>query len=264
MISKVYPTFFAIVAAFIFLGCTSTPKDRYLLSFYSVSGDLTKETLRAELDRQEVALRHHQGRLAVAPIQNTGPIESAALPDYTSALPGNYLIVQTFPSKVHLDGFLEEQDRADTSAHTNLRIDAAVTAKLFKPMPMMQDYPVIGSIPHRESPAFILLNGISMNSMANPMTGIRMLRYMNANLPKLEAQGTTLLGTFEVLDVVRGAFDFDMLFLTEWESPAAFDAVHQDPEFIDIARKTRNRAFRRFADDHGEIRFDLALDLDLD
>jgi hypothetical protein len=96
-----------------------------------------------------------------------------------------------------------------------------------------------------------------MNSMVNPMTGIRMLRYMNANLPTLEEAGTIVLAAFEALDVVAGRFDFDMLFLTEWPSLEVFNDIHADAGFIDLARKTRNRAFNRFADDQGLILFDL-------
>ncbi len=247
-------TMFAI---FVLGGCATTPDSRYLLSFYDVSAQPTDELIENVLDSLEPRLATHGGELAVAPIRNTGPLHTAAIPEYTTNVPGDYLIISRFPSQKALDSFLESDEIRSDRDRSGVHIGAMVTAKVFKPMPTMPDYPVIGTIDHRHDPAFILLNGISMNSMVNPMTGIRMLRYMNANLPTLEEAGTIVLAAFEALDVVAGKFDFDMLFLTEWPSLEVFNDIHAEASFIDLARKTRNRAFNRFADDQGLILFDL-------
>ena len=57
---------------------------------------------------------------------------------------------------------------------------------------------------------------------------------IDANLPTLEEHGTVILGTFEAMDVVQGNFDFE-----------------------EMARKTHNLTFKRFADDRGLVLFEL-------
>jgi len=172
----------SIVILLLVTGGCAMPKDRFLISYYS-----TSNTEKLHDESATEALAKHGGRLVVAPIANLGPIENNATPDYLSRLPGNYISIAVFESKTALNEYLKVNPNGPASA--DVVADALVVAKIFKPMPLMQDMPVIGSVEHREEPSFILLNGISMNSMLNPLTIIRMTRYMAANTSKLEKQG---------------------------------------------------------------------------
>ena len=58
-------------------GCTM-PKERYLISYYSVASDGSPMTAS-----QDEALNAQGGRLIVPPIRKQGLLENPATPDYT-------------------------------------------------------------------------------------------------------------------------------------------------------------------------------------
>jgi hypothetical protein len=229
------------------------PKDRYLLTFYQVK-DSANEAWANEKTFFKNQLLDHRGKLCVEPIYNKGAITNPALPDYVSGLPGNYIVISQFPSQTELDLFLKADFFSNERVLPDgIELSEIASAKLFKPMPFMPTAPVIGSIEHAKEPGFILLNGISMQSMLNPMTPIRMGRYMSANMSNLKNNGVKMLEAFEITQRVKGVYDFDMLFLTEWPSMEIYKQIHDDRNFIDLAKKTRNRAFKAFSEDLGII-----------
>lgn len=226
-------------------GCGASPQ-KYLITFYDVKEPKTFHQTFASIDKR---LKFHKGKFIVPPIHNQGRIANSALPKYTRRLPGNFISVARFETMNDLKAYTR-------SVHTNLKsnlVNTMVVASIFKPMPFMPDFPVIGSVPHKEEPAFILLNGITMNSMLNPLTVTRMMSYMNNNFDKLKELGVVMLASFQIDETLVGNYPYDMLFLTEWPSMKVFQTLHKNPDFIALAKRTRNKAFQQFAEDKGVI-----------
>lgn len=232
-------------------GCASSTK--YLISFYSTD-DLKHPEFFSAMQSVETEVVRDGGRFLVDPIRIDRELRSNASPAYQSTINADFILISAFDTSHELEAHLSHASQ--NNLPEGITLSASVTARLFKPMPFMPEASVIGSIKHRGEPAFILLNGISMNSMANPMTGIRMMRYMWNNLPKLKARDVTLLEAFEVVERVRGEYPYDMLFLTEWPNQSVFDEFHADPTFIELAQTTRNRAFHSFSEQKGLVEFD--------
>ena len=76
---------------------------------------------------------------------------------------------------------------------------------------------------------------------------------MNKNFPRLKEAEVKVIMPFEKIDDIRGKYNFEVLFLSEWASEKSFDEYHSRCRFINLAKKTRNKSFSAFTESKAHL-----------
>jgi len=114
----------------------------------------------------------------------------------------------------------------------------------------MPKFPEINNDLIRQDPSFILVNAIKMKK--SPRAIMKMMKYFKRNYPSTTENRAHYFSTLKVAKVLEGEFDFQTLFLTEWESEDAFQKAHNLDSFKENAH-LRNSSFTRFTEGKGVI-----------
>ena len=77
---------------------------------------------------------------------------------------------------------------------------------------------------------------------------------MDKNGEDLPKAGVKYIAPFEKIRNIKGRYNYDILFLSEWPSEEVFLDIHDKDDFVDLVNKTRNKAFKAFTDSKGVIR----------
>lgn len=240
-------------------GCSSNP-ERYMISIHQIDIANGREgpDLAAVTDEINQLLEPVAGQWALPPVKLNGDMNNPGSPEYAASLGGHYAVLTRFADKKQAQAYTDalSQKMAESNSVLAATTQIAFTSKVFKPMPTMPDFPVISleSLEYEDSGGIIMINAIDMkNPLLNPLMLPRMLRYTARNTPALEAYGTNLFASFKVLDVVRGEFPFEAIFLTEWRSREACVAFHQQEDFLTMAKNWRNPSFEGFIESEGVV-----------
>ncbi len=228
--------------------------ERYLVSFYQMDpssrSDVSDYFIETKLLLSGVGASYLD-----APLLIDKELPNAAQPEYTSHSPGNVIFIAEFPNQESLDDYMTKEDviQAMDGIGKVSQNEIVFIAEDFNPMGMMNDTSRLGSFEYRDESGFLMLNSIKMNSFINPMTPYRIMSYMNNNFPRLEAAQVRMVMPFEKVEDVRGHYDYDVLFLSEWPSEEVFNQFHSDEGFIELAKDTRNKAFSGFTESRADV-----------
>jgi len=170
-----------------------------------------------------------KGRFLSKPLIVEKELTSPSMPKYTEPLQGNVITVLEFPNKKSAKQYLKNEKTVALRHFFSpyVKSEASFFAKPFNPLGMLGNEPLLGDIEHRQAPAFILVNALTMKSFLNPATPYRILQYKNNNFDKVKALGVNMFTP--LIEEV-------------------FDTLHSDEEFIELSRRTRNKAFSGFTD----------------
>lgn len=195
----------------------------------------------------------YNGTLMVNPITIEGQIKTDVTPTYTTAFNYDYIFIIRFDKKSDAKKYAKNSRTIKNYRDfSNLVENQTVfLSKIMMALPGMPKFPEIDNSLMRPAPAFILVNAIKMNMTPTPV--IRMMKYFKRNYPAITESGTNYFSTFKVAKVLKGGFDFKMLFLTEWASMEAFNKVHDSPNFKENVH-LRNKSFKGFTEGKGRIK----------
>jgi len=194
----------------------------------------------------------YNGRLMVNPIHIEGQIETDVAPITTTAFDYDYIFILRFDKKSDAKRYARDHRVEENymSFSVLLEKQTVFLSKNMMALPGMPKFPEIDNTLVRPAPAFILVNAIKMSMTPTPV--IRMMKYFKRNYPSITNSGTNYFSTFKVAKVLKGDFDFKMLFLTEWKSMEAFKAVHNSENFKKNVH-LRNKSFKGFTEGKGRI-----------
>ncbi|WP_299616001.1 DUF1330 domain-containing protein [uncultured Tateyamaria sp.] len=226
-----------------------TPAPLYIVS---ILGNDTQDAATLAADYKDdvfVDLIEHRGRFVTAPIAVTKELDNDWLPDSASAFPGDVVMIAELPDQAAVQGYLADvadaYDAWSARLSTEIRFLAAVA-----PNPGPQQFPMIGSVDSRGGDAFILLNAVSFDApeRSQPLIG----QYFEVAGPIVGGAGTQFLATLGQVQPITGVFPHQVLFLSEWASEAAFEAVHDTVEWQAVA-PFRNDAVTSFTEARGDL-----------
>ena len=196
----------------------------------------------------------YNGTLMVNPISIEGQIKTDVAPTYTTAFDYDYIFIIRFDKKSDARKYAKNsrtlKNYNDFSKYVEKQ--TVFLSKNMMALPGMPKFPEIDNKLIRPEPAFILVNAIKMKM--TPTSIVRMMKYFKRNYPSITKSGTNYFSTFKVIKVLKGDFDFKMLFLTEWESMKAFNDVHNSQNFKENVH-LRNKSFKGFTEGKGRIVF---------
>lgn len=195
-------------------------------------------------------VKQEGGELHVRPIKVVQQIETDVKPASTTAFGYDWVGILHFPNKKTANKFALGEDYAQLIVQHSkaFRTHTSFLSKRMSALPGMPNFPLIQNDLLHPDPAFLLVNAIDMKK--TPGAVMRMMRYFKSNYPLLTDYGTQFFATFKVSEVVQGAFGFDMIFLTEWESMEKFHEVHEHPKFRENVH-LRNNSFKGFTEAEG-------------
>ena len=234
-------------------GCSHMRDERYLVSFYEI--DNSSEVISDYFVETKQLLSKVGASYLDAPLSIDKELPNSAQPEYTRHSPGNVIFIAEFPNRERLDDYLKKGDviQAMDGIGNISQNEIVFIAEDFNPMGMMNGTSRLGSFEYRKDSGFIMLNSIAMNSFINPMTPYRIMSYMNNNFPRLETAQVKMIMPFEKVEDIRGHYDYEVLFLSEWPSEEVFNKFHSDEGFIELAKDTRNKAFTGFTESRAHV-----------
>ena len=211
-----------------------------------------KTDITTYIDRLEEIAKFHHGVLSVNPIVINGQIETEVTPEYTTAFNYDYILIIRFENRKNAKNYSKDTRTLDNFTHLSARItkQSVFLSKNMMALPGMPDFPEINNELIRPAPSFILVNAIKMKK--TPGSIMKMMKYFKRNYPAITASGTSYFSTLKVAKVLKGDFDFQMLFLTEWASMDAFQELHRSPSFKENVH-LRNTSFTGFTEGKGVI-----------
>lgn len=242
-----------VIQLILLIGCSNLSGKRYLVSVYNL--EKGKEITLGQYFNSTELLEKRGAHYLTSPIMIEKSLPNKAQPEYIQNALGKVLMIAEFPDEARLIAYIEDPavqahfDKAQDFSNSEL----IFIAKEFNPMGMMPSQPPIGTFVNRKKPAFIMINDISMNSFIKPSTPYRIMKYMNANFPKLQVAGVKMIMPLEKVSDVRGQYPFEVLFMSEWPSERIFNEFHADKDFIKLTAETRNKAFSRFTESKANI-----------
>lgn len=200
---------------------------------------------------QDIA-QTYNGTLMVNPISIEGQIKTEVTPGYTTDFDYDYIFILKFSSKSNAKKYATAHRTIVNYKELSLsKIKQTIfLSKTMMALPGMPKFPEIKNTLIRQEPAFILVNAIKMKSTPGAM--LRMIKYFKRNHSSITESGTNYFSTFKVSKVLKGKFDFKMLFLTEWASMDAFNALHESSHFKENVH-LRNKSFKGFTEGKGAI-----------
>ena len=194
----------------------------------------------------------YNGTLMVNPIVIEGQIETDVAPSYTTALDFDYIFIIRFDKKSDAKKYANDSRTIKKYKDFSKLVEKQTVflSKIMMALPGMPKFPEIDNKLIRPEPAFILVNAIKMKMTPTPI--VRMMKYFKRNYPSITKSGTNYFSTFKVAKVLKGDFDFKMLFLTEWKSMKAFNELHNTENFKENVH-LRNKSFKGFTEAKGKI-----------
>jgi len=228
-------------------GCASKS---YVVNIYEVDNEHLVEVQSLYKKTTEHLANNTKGRFLSKPLIVEKELTSPSMPKYTEPLQGNVITVLEFPNKKSAKQYLKNEKTVALRHFFSpyVKSETSFFAKPFNPLGMLGNEPLLGDIEHRQAPAFILVNALTMKSFLNPATPYRILQYKNNNFAKVKALGVNMFTPLIKTKAITGEYEQELLFLTEWPSEEVFDTLHSDEEFIELSRRTRNKAFSGFTD----------------
>lgn len=249
------PYLFTVLMFFtlIISGCSQIDDKRYLVSIYQL--DNARQQSLAHYQATAVLLTDKHGADLKAPIIIEKNLPNAGQPQFTQDYLGNVIFIVEFNNAKNLDAFLgDNQVRMSMDWLANLASKEVVfIAKDFNPMGMMADTASLNAFKARKAPAFLMINDITMKSFLNPLTPYRIMGYMDGNFPRLQQAQVSFVRPLQKVSNVRGDYKFDVMGISEWPSEQVFNQFHDDPDFIKLAKATRNKAFAAFTESKGSL-----------
>lgn len=186
----------------------------------------------------------HGGDFQIPMLTITDQLTYEATPAHFVAFDYTHFFVLRFDNKKGARQMLA--DAAFTLERQHFERHTVVETKTMR-MPGLPAFPTIQTSDIKPPPSFVLLNPIKMKK--SPRAMFNMLRYFKQNGPKVADAGTEFFALFRRVKVVKGDFDFDMIFLPVWTGIAAFDAIHSGNFFAKVV-PLRNNAVKAMADAH--------------
>lgn len=194
-------------------------------------------------------MAQHSGDYAVDPIHVEKELANAYLPDVYSTFPSEYVTIARFPTFDALEAYLAAANPHFAAWDARLDTEIRFSAGVMPPINTDQPLPVIGEIAPRGDGSFILLNASSFKRL--PEIPEYIAKY-GSEIDTVVGAGTRFLATFGKLDDITESFNFQILFLSEWASEAAFEEVH-DNEAWRMVVPYRNFALSGFTEAKGVI-----------
>ena len=200
----------------------------------------------------------YNGTLMVNPITIEGQIKTDVAPTYTTDFDYDYIFIIRFDKKSDAKKYAKDSRTIKNYTDFSKLVEnqTVFLSKNMMALPAIPKFPEIDNILIRSEPAFILVNAINMKM--TPTSMIRMMKYFKRNYSSITKSGTNYFSTFKVAKVLKGDFDFKMLFLTEWASMEAFNEVHDSSNFKENVH-LRNKSFKGFTEGKGRVYFNLKL-----
>jgi hypothetical protein len=211
----------------ILAGC-STPSDRMVIAL--IEGDTTPQDFSAQIDASG-------GTLAGPILRNAGHLPNDALPAGTIDLGASLVSMAHFPNILAEQAFIAELESQPDVAFL-------ARGRRMGRLPFIGQTEPLEALGTVKAPAFVLLNLIDQRPLINPVNATRMLSYMRGATPRLSAESVAFVSPILINNVVVGDLATDLMFLTIWPDKQTFDRVHNDPGFVDLANRTRNRVFQ--------------------
>ena len=260
--SRQKPLAIILLLCAMFTGCSHMSDKRYLVSVYQQQGEqgvvestVVESAITAFYSKTQALLAGNRGHYLDAPIIISKALPNPAQPAYTARAPGNVIFIAEFPDRKHLNAYLKNPEvlaQMNSMAQSSQQ-ERVFMAKEFNPMGMLPAHPAVGQFERRAAPAFIMVNDIAMKSFLNPLTPYRITRYMNINFPNLKNAEVKMMMPFEKVTDIRGNYPYEVLFMSEWSSEEAFNEFHQQDDFIQLTKTTRNKAFSAFTESKAQI-----------
>lgn len=194
----------------------------------------------------------YNGTLMVNPIVIERQIETDVAPSYTTAFDFDYIFIIRFDKKSDAKKYANDSRTIKNYKDFSklAKKQTVFLSKIMMALPGIPKFPEIDNKLIRPEPAFILVNAIKMKM--TPTSIVRMMKYFKRNYPSITKSGTNYFSTFKVAKVLKGDFDFKMLFLTEWKSMKAFNGLHNSGNFKENVH-LRNKSFKGFTEGKGKI-----------
>jgi len=233
-------------------GCNHLSDKRYLVSVYQQQDE---RSIVEHYSNTQKLLASHSGQYLDAPIILSKALLNPAQPTYTEPSLGNVIFIAEFPNRAQLNTYLKNADVLDqiNAIEKSSKQEYVFVAKEFNPMGLLPTYPAVGQFARREEPAFIMVNDIAMKSFLNPLTPYRITRYMNKNISNLGDAEVQMMMPFKKVADIRGNYPYEVLFMTEWPSEKKFNEFHDQYDFIQLTKSTRNKAFSAFTESKAQI-----------
>jgi len=204
------------------------------------------------LEKIKSIAKTYNGTLMVNPINVYGQIETEVTPKYITAFDYDYIFILRFKNKSNAKKYAKDIRIEENYNHfsSSVKKQTVFLSKIMTALPGMPEFPEINNSLMRPEPAFILVNAIKMKM--TPASMLRMMKYFKRNYPAITDSGTNYFSTFKVAKVLKGKFNFKMLFLTEWASVKAFNKVHSS-EYFKANVHLRNKSFKEFTEGKANI-----------
>lgn len=238
-----------LIIAFSITGNTFA-KSHFIVDMIKLKAN--KSNLEIYINELKSIAKKYSGELNVNPINVIGQIETEVAPKYTSPFNYDYILIIHFDKKSNALNYTKDnRTLVNYNNITDLIIKQTVFfSKNMMALPGMPKFPEIENKLIRPEPSFILVNAIKMKSTLGAM--MKMMKYFKRNHPTIAESGTHFFSTLKVVKVIKGDFDFNMLFLTEWASMDAFNELHNSIRFKENVH-LRNSSFKRFTEGKGII-----------
>ena len=230
------------------LGACSSNK-RILIGVYEFSPEHENKIQHLYHDTK-LEISKYNGRHLGLPFKVIKDLKNEASPAYTEDYSDKIVLISEFKNEEKLNQYLNSP--SVLNAFKEIRIhtieESLFVAKEFNPLGMMKPTPTIAQRESGTGQKFLMLNNIEMKSFLNPLTPLRIKRYMDSNFPNLNKNNVKIFTSYEKIQNIRGNYPFEVMFLTEWQSIENFENYHLDPEFVKLAKETRNKAFVQFTE----------------
>jgi hypothetical protein len=210
----------------------SGPYDRVVVAFLDADQDI---------DQHRMQVAEAGGAFAAPLLRNQGALSNAALPASTTDLNAGL---------VSITHFANENDERDFISRLEPDPDVSFLAvgRTANWFPFIGSPQPLSALKTVDEPGFVLVNLIAQRPMANPRNATRMMRYMMSATPTLKGNDVVFASPIFVDHVIGEDHQADLLFLTIWPDQATFDAIHNDRNFVGLARNTRNQVFESFTE----------------
>ena len=205
--------------------------------------------IESYFDQTETLMSGHGGHYVVAPIRVEKELDNPYLPNVYRSFPSEYVTIARFETPDDLERYVAAAGDHFSSWEGSLQTQIRFSAGVMPAPNTEQELPVIGDIPPRLGESFILLNASSFKPL--PEVPAYIQEY-GTEIETVMAAGTRFLATFAKLTDITESYDYQILFLSEWASEAAFEAVHSDEAWRMVV-PFRNFALSGFTEAKGVI-----------
>lgn len=162
-------------------------------------------------------------------------IDNAALPATVVPLDAQLISIVSFASAAEAEAYANDEGR-EVALPANVVRRTRVFGSVVGFPAGAPALPLYGEAEARPAPAFTLFNALHQK----PDTDAELTNFFLQASQRVMGAGGQFSAVVETRVVTDGTFPYQRFTFVEWPDQQAFDAVHEDPEFIDQIAPIRN------------------------